>query len=174
MKITSIISYGLYYAVAYYLPKTKNNYKGLFERFRAFLVKGYIEECGKNINVQPRATIAKRVRIGDYSGIGRGSLIQGNVLIGEHVMMGPEVYIYTQNHDFSSTDITMDMQGFSDEQPVIIENDVWIGARATILAGVHIGTGSIVGAAAVVTKDVPPYTVVGGNPATVIKIRKNQ
>ena len=53
----------------------------------------------------------------------------------------------------------------------IIGNDVWIGARVTILPGVHIGDGSIIGAGAIVTKDVPPYTIVGGNPARIIKYR---
>lgn len=92
--------------------------------------------------------------------------------IGKHVMMGPEVLIYTQNHDFSRTDIPMDQQGWSKERPVVIEDDVWIGSRVTILPGVIIGRGSIVGASAVVTKSFPPYSVIAGNPASVVKSRK--
>lgn len=88
-------------------------------------------------------------------------------------MMGPYVFIYTQNHNFSRTDISMDQQGWSEEKPVVIEDDVWIGARVTILPGVVIGSGSIIGASAVVTKSVPPYSVVAGNPAKVVKNRNN-
>ena len=87
-------------------------------------------------------------------------------------MMGPEVYIYTQNHDFKRTDITMDKQGWSAEKPVVIEDDVWIGSRVTILPGVTIGEGSIIGASSVVTKSCPPYSIVVGNLAVVVKSRK--
>lgn len=86
-------------------------------------------------------------------------------------MMGPEVYIYTQNHNFKRIDITMDKQGWSEEKSVVIEDDVWIGSRVTILPGVRIGKGSIIGASAVVTKSCPPYSVVAGNPATIVKSR---
>ena len=87
-------------------------------------------------------------------------------------MMGPDVFIYTQNHNFRRTDISMDQQGWSDEKPVIIEDDVWIGSRVTILPGVIIGTGCIIGASAVVTKSIPPFCVVAGNLAKVVKNRK--
>ena len=87
-------------------------------------------------------------------------------------MVGPGVYIYTQNHKSDRTDITMDQQGFAEEKPVKIGNDVWIGARVTILPGVEIGDGCIIGASAVVTKSIPPYSVVAGNPAVVKKNRK--
>ena len=60
---------------------------------------------------------------------------------------------------------------FSEPKPVVIEDDVWIGGRVTILPGVHIATGSIIGAGSVVTKNVEPYTIVGGNPAHFLKKR---
>ena len=97
---------------------------------------------------------------------------RGGVKIGKYVMMGPEVHIYTQNHDFQKTDIPMSQQGFAEEKPVVIEDDVWIGSRVTILPGVRICSGSIIGASAVVTKDVLPYCVVAGNPAKIVKTRK--
>ena len=77
-----------------------------------------------------------------------------------------------RNHAFDRTDIPMNQQGFTPEKPIVIEDDVWIGARVIILPGVHIGTGAVVGAGAVVTKDVPDYAVVGGNPARILKMRK--
>jgi maltose O-acetyltransferase len=87
-------------------------------------------------------------------------------------MMGPEVLIYTQNHSFSRVDITMDQQGFSEEKKVIIDDDVWIGARVIILPGVKIGRGSVIGAGSVVSKSIPEYSVAVGNPCKVVKLRK--
>ena len=170
-KILVYICYLIYVIIGKRLPVFQNSYNELFARTRFYLVKGYIEKCGKNVNIQPHATIARRVEIGDFSGVGRNSLLQGGVKLGKHVMMGPEVLIYTQNHDFSRTDIPMDQQGWSEEKPVVIEDDVWIGSRVTILPGVTIGKGSVIGASAVVTKSVPPYSVVAGNPAIVVKSR---
>ena len=173
-NILTYICYVIYITIGKYLPSFHNSYNGLFARVRFHLVKGYVEKCGRYINIQPHATIARRVEIGDYSGVGRDSLLQGGVKIGKHVMMGPEVFIYTQNHDFSRTDIPMDQQGWSDEKPVVIEDDVWIGSRVTILPGVTIGKGSVIGASAVVAKSVPPYSVVVGNPARIVKTRQIQ
>jgi maltose O-acetyltransferase len=85
--------------------------------------------------------------------------------------MGPEVVIRTNNHRFDRTDIPMRIQGFSEEKPVFIGDDVWIGQRAIILPGVRVGDHAIVGAGAVVTKDVPKGAIVGGNPARVLRMR---
>ena len=74
-------------------------------------------------------------------------------------------------HAFDCTGIPMMQQGFDTERPVTIDDDVWIGDRVLILAGVHVGKGAIIGAGAVVTKDVPPYAIVGGNPAHIIRMR---
>ena len=112
------------------------------------------------------------MEIGDRSGVGINAKMHGKVIIGNDVMMGPECIIYTQNHDFSRTDIPMNKQGFSEEKPVIIGDDVWIGGRVIILPGVNVGKGAIIGAGSVVTKDVPEYAIVAGNPATVKKYRK--
>lgn len=86
-------------------------------------------------------------------------------------MMGTDVIIITRNHRFDRTDIPMMEQGFEEERPVYIGNDVWIGDRVLILPGVHIGDGSIIAAGAVVTKDVPPYSIVAGVPARKIRDR---
>lgn len=86
-------------------------------------------------------------------------------------MMGPEVTILTHTHRIDRTDIPMGQQG-SMVSEVVIGDDVWIGMRAIILPGVRIGSGAVIGAGAVVTKDVPDYAVVGGVPARVIRYRK--
>uniref|UniRef100_UPI00313FFBA6 DapH/DapD/GlmU-related protein n=1 Tax=uncultured Nitrospira sp. TaxID=157176 RepID=UPI00313FFBA6 len=92
--------------------------------------------------------------------------------IGDDVMMGPRVTIYGRDHCFDSIDVSMMDQGMGKYERIVIEDDVWIGANAIILKGVRIGKGTIVGAGAVVTKEVPPYSVVVGNPARVVRTRR--
>ena len=86
-------------------------------------------------------------------------------------MMGPEVIIYTSGHKHDRIDIPMMEQGSSEVQPVKIGNDVWIGRRAIIMPGVTIGDGVIIGAGAVVTKNIAPYMVAVGVPAKTVKNR---
>ena len=112
------------------------------------------------------------IYIGDNSGIGRNSYLSAEekIEIGNNVMIGPQLIIYTANHE-TKRDCLMIQQPMI-KKPVRIGNDVWIGARVIILPGVSIGDGAIIGAGAVVTKDVTPYTVVGGVPARKIKDRE--
>jgi len=93
----------------------------------------------------------------------------GHVYVGKHVMMGPDVVIITSDHKILP-------EGFNGyiNKDVIIGDYAWIGARAIILKGVKIGKWAIVGAGAVVTKDVPDYAIVAGNPAKIIRFRKNE
>ena len=135
---------------------------------------GVIEYCGKDVNIEPHTRFNLALKIGNRSGIGEFSEIYGDVTIGNDVMMGTNCIIYTQNHNFSRTDIPMNRQGASKVMPVVIGDDVWIGGRVTILPGVKVGTGAVIGAGSVVTKDVPEYAVVAGNPARVIKLRKEK
>ncbi len=130
-----------------------------------------LESCGKGVNIESGAAFSPKVTLGDYSGIGINAKIYGTCHIGRYVMMGTDVTIITRNHRFDRTDIPMMEQGFEEERPVYIGNDVWIGDRALILPGVHIGDGSIIAAGAVVTKDVPPYSIVAGVPARKIRDR---
>lgn len=123
------------------------------------------------MNLESKASITSNLEIGNNSGIGIASRIYGRVSIGDNVLMGPEVIILTSGHRYENADVLIRNQGRLPEKPVYIGNDVWIGARAIILPGVRIEDGAVIGAGAVVTKDVPPYTVVGGVPAEVIKHR---
>ena len=112
------------------------------------------------------------ISIGDNSGIGKDSFIVAPdaVEIGENVIIGPQLIVYTANHgtERSTPMIHQPMVN----SPVKIGNDVWIGARVTILPGVTIADGAVVGAGAVVTKNVEPYTIVGGIPAKKIRERE--
>ena len=86
-------------------------------------------------------------------------------------MMSPRVSIYSENHNFSETTKPMIEQGVT-RSFVKIEDDCWLAANSVILAGVTVGKGSVVAAGSIVTKDVPPYSIVAGNPARIIKSRK--
>lgn len=113
------------------------------------------------------------ISIGDESQIGYcDSLYVNELTIGNYVLIGPHVAIIDANHRFDRLDIPIKQQGYRYKGPIVIEDDVFIGANVTILSGVRIGTGAVVGAGAVVNRNVPPYAVVGGVPATVIKYRR--
>ena len=158
------------YAFARHLPESYK--KDLGQRaIRAFCGKLLLDECGKNVNIEKNAEFSYAVRLGNNSGLGINCRISGKVIIGDNVMMGPNVCIFTKNHEFSRMDIPMNQQGMSAEHPVVIGDDVWIGANSVILPGVTIESGAIIGAGAIVTKNVPRNAIVGGNPAKVIKFR---
>ena len=161
----------LYKCIAQYLPRSAYFF-GIGKAMRGFCARLMLEKAGKNINVDRRADFSGRVEIGDNSGIGICSKIEGKTVIGKNVMMGPECIIYTSNHAFDRTDIPMNEQGFTPEKPVVIEDDVWIGGRVIILPGVHVGTGAVIGAGSVVTRDVESYAVIAGNPAKELKKRR--
>jgi maltose O-acetyltransferase len=130
-----------------------------------------IKKCGKNIIVERGAWFGYDLEIGDYSGLGLNARLDGpGIVIGNNVMMAPDVVIVTANHKHDDITVPMQSQGI-DTAPVIIEDDVWIGTRAMILPGVRIGRSSVIGAGAVVAKDVPPFSIVVGNPARVVRKR---
>lgn len=120
----------------------------------------FYTDCGKNIFIGKNVFINSGCRFQD----------QGGIKIGDGVLIGHNVVLATINHD-------IDPSKRSDMKlaPIVIGNNVWIGANATILPGVTIGDGAIIAAAAVVTKDVPTNVIVGGIPAKIIKrIEKSQ
>jgi len=108
------------------------------------------------------------VIIGDHTRIGLHNTIIGPVTIGSHVNLAQGITITALNHNFSDAKKRIDEQGVN-TTPVVIEDDIWIGANAVILPGVTIGQHSVVAAGAIVTKDVPPHSLVAGVPAKVIK-----
>lgn len=162
----------LYYGLAAHLPSSCSGIRLGQKQLRALCGKLMLKSCGKKVNIEKNALFSAKVCLGDYSGIGVNAKIYGACRIGSHVMMGQDCTIITRNHRHDRTDIPMMEQGFEEEQPVTIGDDVWIGDRVTILPGVEIGKGCIIAAGAVVTKSIPEYSIAGGVPARVLKSRK--
>lgn len=146
----------------------------------------YLHACPQGIDIGPRTIVMhgavlhvynfrdmphSRIKIGSDSLIGEYSVIrgQGGVQIGDRVYTSPFTQIIAVNHVFDDPDRPFVEQGIT-AQGIIIEDDVWLGAGAIITDGVKVGKGAVVAAGAVVTKDVPPHTVVGGVPAKPIKM----
>jgi len=121
----------------------------------------------------------ENIEVGDDVAIGSGAVLmatESRIIIGNKVLLGPNVTIIGGDHNASVVgkfmyDYEVQEKRPEDDQDVIIEDDVWIGTGAIILKGVRLGRGSIVAAGALVRKDVLPYTIVGGVPATVIALR---
>lgn len=162
----------LYNFIAKNLPKSNSIIKLGQKHLRYLCGKLILAKCGKNVNIEQGASFSSKVEIGDNSGIGIRASIGGKCIIGKNVMMGPDCIIYTKNHSFADLNVPMIKQGYMSENSVTIGDDVWIGGRVIILPGVTIGSHSIIGAGSVVTKDVPEYAIVAGNPAVVKKMRK--
>ena len=171
MNIKKVLGIILYNCVAKKLPVSYSKIKLFQKQLRGFCGQLMLDECGKNINIEKNAVFSTRCKLGNNSGIGINAFL-GVVYIGDNVMMGPDCICYSRNHEFSRIDVPMINQGFQEEKPIIIGNDVWIGGRVTILPGVKIGNGAIIGAGSVVTKNVEDFSIVAGNPAKLIRKRK--
>jgi acetyltransferase-like isoleucine patch superfamily enzyme len=134
---------------------------------------------GRGASIRPSSyyghDLGEGLRVGRGTAIGAHAWIgaSGHVTIGEDVLFGPRVVIIPENHVFEDTALTIKEQGVV-RADVTIEDDCWIGCNVTILSGVTIGRGSIVAAGAVVRRDVPPYSIVGGVPARVLKTRESR
>lgn len=174
VKLKRKIGALLYYAIARHLPESYSGFQIGQTALRRFCGKLMLRKCGKGVNIERNAYFSPKVSLGDYSGIGVNARIHGSCEIGSYVMMGENCTIITRNHRHDRTDIPMMHQGFEEERPVCIGSDVWIGDGVTILPGVHIGDGSIIAAGAVVTKDIPSFSIAAGVPAKVIKTRPCQ
>ena len=138
------------------------------------------KKVGQNCNFKAISSTFEKsdnISLGDNVWIGKGAHFDGagEITIGRGVIMAPDVIIYTRTHNFDSEDLNaLPFDNISLIAPVIIEDYVWIGRKAMIMLGVTIGKGAVVGAGAVVAKDVPEYAVVVGNPAKVVKYRDRE
>lgn len=114
----------------------------------------------------------RRVSLGDRVQFGRNCLIQCDAMIGDDVLIAQNVaFVGRDDHLYDIPGLRIWDSGRGDRHMVCVKDDVWIGHGAIVLSGVTVGCGSIVAAGAVVTKDVPPYSIVAGNPAVVVKQR---
>lgn len=169
-KAYRYIFYAAYMLIFRFTPDAYRPYALFFPWIRRKLAQHFLLRCGQNINIGSGASFSPDVCIGDNSDLGSHCLVQGNVEIGKDVMMAPDVKVFTRNHRFDRLDIPMNQQG-EVSYKTIIGDDVWIGSNAVILPGRKIGHHSIVGAGSIVTKDVPDYAIVVGNPARIIRYR---
>lgn len=126
---------------------------------------------GDNSMVEDFTTINNgvgEVRIGNNSLIGLGNVIIGPITVGNNVILAQNIVASGLNHNYADIRQPIHQQGVS-VAPIVIEDDCWIGANTVITAGVRIGKHCVIAAGAVVTKNIPPYSVAVGNPARVIK-----
>jgi maltose O-acetyltransferase len=167
--------YIFYHTFAQHLPASYRYQSiGRFAKMcRAAACRRIFRYCGKRVNVEKGANFYTgwEVELGDDSSLGINCFIPYDLKVGKDVMMGPYVVIIGDSHEYQKRDIPMRLQGKRNYRPVVIEDDVWIGARVIILPAIRIGKGAIIGTGAVVTKDVPPYAICAGNPARIIKYR---
>lgn len=172
--VVRVAAYAFYYLVAYRLPE--NHWMGgtLWNAIRVACARPLLREAGKNIHIDRRVNFGtgNKLTLKDHSGVGADSRLIGDVTFGEYVATGFGVVVTAYDRDLSRTDIPMVDQHVGFDAPVVVGRDCVLFAQSVILPGVTIGEGSIVGAGAVVAKNVPAYCVVGGNPARVVKWRK--
>ncbi len=166
----------IYYGFASHLPKSTTPIIGILSmKLRSWLSCKLFSSCGKKLVVENNVYFGN----GNDFSVGNEAALGANfkstnriVTIGNYLMMAEEVLFLGSGHKSDRIDIPMGHQGDEPKSILIIEDDVWIGARAMILPGCnHIGKGVIIGAGSVVTKDVPDYAIVGGNPAKIIRYR---
>lgn len=139
-----------------------------------------MKKCGKHVYLCPSCSDFKglwNMTVGDYTSIPNGATFyctEAPLTIGKKVISGPHPTIITGDHRIDVIgkyimDTTEKLP--ENDAPVVIEDDVWTGANVTILKGVTIGRGSVIAAGAVVAKSFPPYSIIGGIPAKLLKMR---
>lgn len=157
--------------------------KRLYNKIYIPLYKKRMCHCGTNVSFSPCDSVFtyESLVVGDFVSIGYHAdfvATRSKIIIGNHVVIGPHVSVRGGDHRFDIPGRFIDSIKDNDKLPendadIVIEGDNWIGMNVTILKGVTIGFGSVVAAGSVVTRSVPPYTIVGGVPARVIKKRFN-
>ena len=138
-------------------------------------IEGCVRMANKIVlddNVEVRNRTKELLKIDSGVSINRNTVIRGKVHIGSDCSIAPNCMIVGTNHRFSDLEMNIKEQG-NTIRGINIESNVWIGANSVVLDGVTIGTGSVIGAGSVVTKNIPPYSIAVGNPCKVIKSRLN-
>lgn len=135
--------------------------------YRNIIIDDY-SYIGDNVEFRCHSSVA--IRIGKKCTVNKNSILIGKVDIGDDVMIAPDCNIIGASHNFSESKTLIREQGI-ERKGVVIENNVWLGAKVIVLDGVSIGTGSVIGAGSVVTKSIPSYSIAVGNPCKVVKRR---
>lgn len=174
-NIHKFIALAFYYGLFRHFPRSYFPMLGpMSKTLRYLCAKIVFRKCGKKVNIEHGAVFGCGfdIEIGDRSGIGIDCTIPSDTIIGDHVNMGPNVFILSRNHRFDRTDTTIQSQGYCPNRQTIIGDDVWIGRNVTMTPGRNIQKGTIVGACCLLCKDFPAYSIVGGNPSQLIRSRK--
>ena len=164
----------LYYSIIQFLPMQPFPGFRLYYRIRLWFAKQLLGECGEQVVVKDRCYFGsgEKLKVGNFSQLGQNARLTGPIILGDYIMMGPDVIMMAVTHDISDNSKPMvDPTNPNIERPIIIGNNIWIGTRVIIMPGVTIGDNSIIGAGAVVTKSFPPNSVIGGVPAKLIKVK---
>lgn len=152
------------------LKRTLRNIRWVYDLRRSLLMAYRRRHHGlKDVHptfyIAGKALIAPDLKADAYSFINAGCRVGPGVSLGKYTMLGPEVAIIGGDHRWDQPGTPTIFSGRPELKPTVIEDDAWLGFRATVIAGVRIGRGAIIAAGAVVTKDVPPYEIHGGVPA---------
>lgn len=147
-----------------------NNIRPRFKKERQRILKKLMPDLGENVSVLApiNADYGTLTRIGDETFINHNAYFMdgGTITIGSHCFIGPNCGLYTANHPLLAQERN---QGYETARPIVIEDNVWIGADVTILPGVTIGAGSVIGAKSLVNKDIPDHVLAVGNPCKVLR-----
>lgn len=142
---------------------------------RRKLLRHYLRSIGDDMVMHDRCwlTNPENISFGSHCNFAKGVFITGGggVTIGNYVGFGPDTKVWSVNHRFEDPDTPWQLQGY-DKLPVVIEDDVWLGADCFVMPGVTIGRGAILSAGTILMKSVPPFAIVAGNPGRVVGWRK--
>lgn len=158
----------------------KKSSGAIYKYLMSPIIRVSLGKCGRRVRFSKgRFYGIQNIEIGSNVSLGEGFRLfatRAKIIIGDDVMFGPGVTVVTGDHRTDILDRPMITVSDSDKLPendrdVVFEGDNWVGANAIILKGVTVGQGAVISAGAVVTRNVPPYAIVGGVPAKVIRMR---
>ena len=167
-----LLVYPIYFLLSLY-PKTSGRFGRALARLRGLVLKPIFKKMGKRVSIGRFCHFSNpgQIEIGNEAGIGSYCHMVGPISIGEQTMISDQVWAITVNHAFDDLDIPIGYQGCQPSRPIEIAQNCWIGIRVIILPGVKIGSGSVIGAGAVLRRDIDRDAVVIGNPAITVRKR---
>lgn len=162
----------IYYFVLKHLPSTSMPFGSCSNLIRSFFCKLIFKKVGNKTVIKRGVYFGngKEIVIGNNSQLGENCRVPNNIIIGNNVMMGFECVFFGVKHRISLTNKPFIDQGYEKVKPIIVEDNVWIGARTIVLPGIKIKKNCIIGAGSVLTKNTESNYIYGGVPA--IKIKK--